>query len=75
MDPASKRFIWNLISKSLSGKSVILTTHSLEEAEALCKRIGIMVGGRLRCLGSSQHLKDSYGNGYQLGAYGWAGMA
>jgi hypothetical protein len=35
----------------------VLTTHNMEEAEALCSSIGIMVGGRLRCLGSNQRLK------------------
>lgn len=34
--------------------SVILTTHSMEECEALCPRIGIMAGGKLKCLGSAQ---------------------
>jgi ATP-binding cassette, subfamily A (ABC1), member 3 len=38
----------------------------MEEVEALCTRVGIMVGGRLRCLGSIQHLKGRYGRGYQL---------
>src|SRR3546814_565803 len=46
--------------------SVILTTHSMEEAEALCNRIAIMVAGKLRCLGTSQHLKDRFGAGYQI---------
>jgi ABC-type multidrug transport system ATPase subunit len=66
MDPKSRRFMWELISSTMKGRSVILTTHSMEEAEAICGRIGIMVGGRLRCLGSAQHLKQRYGNGYQL---------
>jgi len=34
--------------------SVVLTTHSMEECEALCQRIGIMVGGKFKCLGSAQ---------------------
>jgi ABC-type multidrug transport system ATPase subunit len=38
----------------------------MEEAEALCARIGIMVGGRLRCVGSAQRLKSRYAEGYQL---------
>lgn len=38
--------------------------QSMEEVEALCTRIGIMVGGRLRCLGSSQHLKNRHGAGF-----------
>lgn len=41
---------------------------SMEECEALCQRIGIMVGGRVRCLGSSQHLKTRFGKGFQLEA-------
>jgi len=38
----------------------------MEEVEALCSRIGIMVGGRLRCLGSAQHLRDTHGAGFTL---------
>lgn len=66
MDPGSRRFMWDLIASTMKGRSVILTTHSMEECEALCARIGIMVGGRLRCLGSSTHLKSVYGSGFQL---------
>lgn len=66
MDPKSRRSMWNLISQTMRGRSVILTTHSMEECEALCSRIGIMVNGALQCLGSAQHLKSKYGNGFQL---------
>ncbi len=38
----------------------------MEEADALCTRVGIMVRGELRCLGSTQHLKNKYGGGYVL---------
>eukprot|EP01136_Pigoraptor_vietnamica_P036668 Opistho-1_new@103574 len=38
----------------------------MEECEALCTRMAIMVQGRFRCLGSSQHLKDKFGSGYTL---------
>jgi ATP-binding cassette, subfamily A (ABC1), member 3 len=38
----------------------------MEECEALCPRIGIMTNGRLRCLGSAQHLKSKFGQGYQI---------
>jgi len=50
----------------MAGRAVMLTTHSMEECEALCSRIGIMVSGRLRCLGSAHHLKQRFGQGYQL---------
>jgi ATP-binding cassette, subfamily A (ABC1), member 5 len=46
MDPQSKRFLWNTISASFKGqRGAILTTHSMEEADALCSRVGIMVKG------------------------------
>ena len=48
------------------GSSVILTTHFMEEADALCQRLGVMVNGRLCCLASSQQLKSTYGAGYHL---------
>ncbi|RNA41260.1 ATP-binding cassette sub-family A member 5-like isoform X1 [Brachionus plicatilis] len=68
LDPQSKRKFWNIISETLimASKSAILTTHSMEEAEALCHRIGIMVNGELKCLGSSQYLKEKFGAGYLL---------
>lgn len=69
MDPGARRFMWDVISKVSTQEglcSVILTTHSLEEAEALCTRIGVMVNGRLRCLGSATHLKERFGNGFEV---------
>ena len=55
MDPASRRFMWSIIAESMQSRAVVLTTHSMEEADALCTRIGIMVNGKLECLESSQH--------------------
>ena len=52
--------------QTTAGQSVILTTHSMAECEALCSRIGIMVNGSLRCLGTPQQLKSTYGQGYLL---------
>jgi len=66
MDPVSRRFMWNFISTTMKGRSVILTTHSMEECEALCHRLGIMVGGKLRCIGTPQHIKHRFGQGYQI---------
>eukprot|EP00744_Colponema_vietnamica_P001462 GILI01002420.1.p1 GENE.GILI01002420.1~~GILI01002420.1.p1 ORF type:complete len:1195 (+),score=422.18 GILI01002420.1:401-3586(+) len=68
MDPVSRRFMWDVIAAITARKksSVILTTHSMEEAEALSTRIAIMVGGRIRCLGPAQHLKSKFGQGYEL---------
>lgn len=74
VDPVARREIWELVSNMVAGRnvapdertSVILTTHSMEECEALCPRIGIMANGRLRALGSAQHLKNKFGKGYQI---------
>jgi len=69
MDPVARRFMWDVISNIVTKRekcSLILTTHSMEECDALCTRIGIMVGGVLRCLGSGQRLRSQYGRGYQL---------
>ncbi len=46
--------------------SIILTTHSMEEADVLCSRIGIITNGTMRCIGTQQHLKNVYGTGYHL---------
>ena len=46
--------------------NTFLFRFQLAEAEALCSRIGIMVLGRLRCLGTPQHLKNKFGNGYEV---------
>ncbi len=52
-----------------------MTSHSMEECEALCTRIGILATGRLRCLGSVQHLKNRFGAGCGAGAARAAGHA
>ncbi|XP_055884282.1 phospholipid-transporting ATPase ABCA1-like isoform X3 [Biomphalaria glabrata] len=67
MDPGARRFLWNCINTIVkSGHSVILTSHSMEECEALCNRLAIMVNGSFQCLGSVQHLKNRFGNGYTI---------
>ncbi|CAJ1060852.1 phospholipid-transporting ATPase ABCA1 isoform X1 [Xyrichtys novacula] len=67
MDPKAKRFLWNcILSVTKEGRAVVLTSHSMEECEALCTRMAIMVNGRFQCLGSVQHLKNRFGNGYTI---------
>jgi ATP-binding cassette subfamily A (ABC1) protein 3 len=46
--------------------SIIMTTHSMDEAETLCKRMGIMVNGEFVCLGKANEIKNKYGYGYEL---------
>ncbi|CAF3876784.1 unnamed protein product [Rotaria sp. Silwood2] len=67
MDPKARRHFWNAIAQFRDhGKPIILTSHSMEECEALCTRLAIMVNGKFKCLGSIQHLKSKFGAGYTL---------
>ncbi|EAS03348.1 ABC transporter family protein (macronuclear) [Tetrahymena thermophila SB210] len=69
MDPGNRRFMWNVISDIATNRkktSIILTTHSMEEAEALGTKVGIVVGGNFKCMGSIQHLKSKFGKGYEV---------
>jgi hypothetical protein len=58
--------MWNVIEKVSKNRTVILVSHSMEEIEALCTRVGVMVGGRMHCIGNNQHLKNKFGGGYLL---------
>uniref|UniRef100_A0A672SH32 P-type phospholipid transporter n=1 Tax=Sinocyclocheilus grahami TaxID=75366 RepID=A0A672SH32_SINGR len=65
MDPHSRRFLWTAILSIIrDGRAVVLTSHSMEECEALCTRLAIMVNGTFKCLGTIQHLKYKFGGGY-----------
>lgn len=67
MDPEARKNMWKVINSIKSQKvSIILTTHSMDEAEALCNNIAIMVAGRLRCYGTSTHIKNKFGSGYEF---------
>ncbi len=63
LDPQTRRKIWDLIRRMNSEKSmtVLLTTHYIEEAEVLCRRVGIMDRGRLIALGMPSELKKGVG--------------
>lgn len=67
LDPGARRRVWNIISKERSsGKTIVLTTHNMDECEALCSRVAIMARGEFQCLGSMQHLKNKFSEGYEL---------
>lgn len=66
MDPISRRYVWDIIQEAKVGRAIVLTTHSMEEADILGDRIAIMALGRLRCLGSSIRLKQRFGAGYEV---------
>ena len=62
LDPQARRHLWDLVDRlKLTGRTIILTTHYMEEAERLCDRVGIMDHGRLIALGTPQQLIASLG--------------
>ncbi|KAF8046380.1 hypothetical protein N665_3755s0001 [Sinapis alba] len=64
LDPASRMNLWTVIKRAKTNTAIILTTHSMEEAEFLCDRLGIFVDGRLQCIGNPKELKGRYGGSY-----------
>uniref|UniRef100_A0A8C4U0U6 ATP binding cassette subfamily A member 12 n=1 Tax=Falco tinnunculus TaxID=100819 RepID=A0A8C4U0U6_FALTI len=66
VDPCSRRSIWEIISKNKKGRTIILSTHHLDEAEVLSDRIAFLEQGGLKCCGSPFYLKDTFGDGYHL---------
>ncbi|XP_042876783.1 phospholipid-transporting ATPase ABCA3-like isoform X3 [Penaeus japonicus] len=67
MDPVARRVLWDVLTSVRdAGRSIILTSHSMEECEALCTRLAIMVNGKFCCLGSPQHLKSKFSEGYSI---------
>ena len=67
LDPSTRSSIWGLISSfATSERSMIITTHMMLEADALCSRIAIVSQGKLKVIGTQQYLKDTFGSGYLL---------
>lgn len=66
VDPISRRSIWNMLHAEKRGRSILITTHSTEEAEILGDRIAIICEGVLKCCGSSAFLKNEFADGYRL---------
>ncbi|KAI9209272.1 P-loop containing nucleoside triphosphate hydrolase protein [Polychytrium aggregatum] len=66
VDISIRQKIWQGIEKLKERSSIILTSHSMEEVDALSDRIAILINGQLRCLGTSQRLKNVYGSGYKI---------
>ncbi|KIZ07740.1 hypothetical protein MNEG_0209 [Monoraphidium neglectum] len=61
LDPASRRNLWDVVKSNKAGRGIVLTTHSMEEAETLCDRLGIFVDGRLVCIGNPKEITSRYG--------------
>lgn len=68
LDPLARRFLWNALQQTLRTRkaSIVLTTHSMGEAEALSHKIGILINGKFFCVGGTEYLKTKYGTGYKM---------
>ncbi|XP_063366023.1 uncharacterized protein LOC134654508 [Cydia amplana] len=66
VDPAARRDIWSMILKLKEDRTVLLTTHHLDEAEFLSDQVVIMHKGQIHTMGSPIEIKRSLGNGYKL---------
>eukprot|EP00210_Caulerpa_lentillifera_P009343 g8907.t1 len=61
LDPVSRRNLWKVIKSEKQNKAIVLTTHSMEEAEILCDRLGIFINGQLQFIGNPKSLIARYG--------------
>nr|XP_025862483.1 ATP-binding cassette sub-family A member 13-like [Vulpes vulpes] len=66
VDPCSRRGIWDILLKHRRGRTVVFTTHHLDEAEALSDRVAVLQQGRLRFCGPPSCLTEAYGQGLLL---------
>jgi len=66
MDVYAQQKMWATLRRRAKNSAVIVSTHSMSEAAALCNKIAIMTDGHLRCIGSPEHLLDKYGRGFIL---------
>ncbi|KAL8805769.1 MAG: hypothetical protein Q9200_005301 [Gallowayella weberi] len=65
MDVCAKRIMWRTLAAVVPGRSLVLTTHSMEEADALADRAGIM-GRKMLALGTSEYLRKKHGDRYYV---------
>uniref|UniRef100_A0A8C3R7H7 ATP binding cassette subfamily A member 4 n=1 Tax=Cyanoderma ruficeps TaxID=181631 RepID=A0A8C3R7H7_9PASS len=66
VDPYSRRSIWDLLLKYRPGRTIILSTHHMDEADILGDRVAIISQGKLFCSGSPVFLKNCFGSGFYL---------
>ncbi|CAF1539846.1 unnamed protein product, partial [Adineta steineri] len=67
VDPNARQQMQEIFLNAVKAKlTIILTSHSMDECERVCNRLGIMVRGQLACLGTIQHLKSKFGRGYTI---------
>lgn len=68
LDPLSRQAVWKILLQQRSRRTIVLTTHFLDEVEILADDIVIMSKGKIKCQGPSAELTARYGNGYTVAA-------
>ncbi|KAI0017277.1 hypothetical protein F4780DRAFT_796577 [Xylariomycetidae sp. FL0641] len=66
LDPISRRVIWNVILSERSRRTIVMTTHFLDECEVLSDHVVIITLGKMKCQGTPAELKNEYGGGYRV---------
>ncbi|KAI0441149.1 hypothetical protein F4803DRAFT_437510 [Xylaria telfairii] len=66
LDPLSRRVIWEVIKRERARRTMVLTTHFLDESEVLSDHIMIITLGKMKCQGTPAELKNQYGGGYRV---------
>merc|ERR1711990_9510 len=66
MDPVSRKAVWDLMQKMKKDRTIVLTTHAMEEADALGDRIAVVVDGKIKCVGTPLNMKNTFGDGYRV---------
>lgn len=68
VDPVARRSIWQLLRslRMQNGSSIVISSHAMEECEAICDRISIMARGHLRCIGTFLHLRSKFSQGCRV---------
>ena len=66
LDPVNRQQIWAIIKKLKTSRAILLTTHLMDEAEALCDQLGILIKGQLVTIGNQGFLKNKYSRGIHL---------
>ena len=66
MDPSTRRILWTALKEVKRNRTILLSTHFMDEADILGDRVVIISDGNLRAAGSPSFLKDYYGCGYHI---------
>ena len=71
LDPQARRVVWEYIARLKEEKTILLTTHYMEEADFLADRIGIIDNGKIAALGNPEDLKTEMLDTHTLVVYAW----